>query len=226
MGETAFISRRSGICEVYLLSGGETRRLSKNLGYKSTRFLQWSPDLSTVMINQFNNLVLFDRQQQLATIDTQLSNPLVNIGWVDNDKLYAFDGEKVVLYSLDGIILSTFAITANKVIFDHNHWLLFTENGLFQHNTLDADGQLLTQLSSKQSNQIFNVRITNGQLYWQSKWSHKPHIWQYSLNSDNAQPELVKQDHFIWHFDIDANNELSIAAMEEVQGDIRVLSPQ
>lgn len=226
LGETAFISRRSGISEVYLLSEGQTRRLSKNLGYKSTRFIQWSPDLSTLMINQFNNLVLFDRQKEIAIVDTQISKPLINVGWVGNDKLYAFDGENVVLYSLKGIILSSFTISAEKVIYHDNRWLVFTQGGLFQHNSLDSAGQQLTQLSAKQCNQMFNVRINNGQLYWQSKWSHQPHIWQYNLNDKNAKPSLITQDHFIWHFDIDVNDKLTIAAMEEVQGDIRVLSPQ
>ena len=226
LGETAFMSRRSGVCEVYLHAENKVTRLSHHKGYEYVKFLEWRPDLSMLLSNRDMDLALYDRQGQILQFTTQLNHPIKNTGWVSNDRIYAFDGNTLQLYDLQGKLIENHPINAQFVYFDtqNNHWLLLANNQLSKMPSLSEEARILTQLSDEQTNLLHNIRIKNNALYWQSSWSKQDKIWRLDLNS--YQLTLVKQGNLIWHFDIDPYEQLTIARMEAIEGDIKRLTPE
>ena len=226
LGETAFMSRRSGVCEVYLHADNKITRLSSHKGYEWVKFLEWRPDLSMLLSNRDMDLALYDRQSQILQFTTLLNRTIKNTGWLDLDTIYAFDGEQVQLYDLQGRLLSSHDIKAQFAYFDitNQRWLILRDNQLFSTDSLDSQGEQVASLTNEQSNLLHNIRIKNNALYWQSSWSKQDKIWRLGL--DNYELKLMKQGNLIWHFDIDPYEQLTIARMEAIEGDIKRLSPK
>lgn len=230
LGETAFMSRRSGVCEVYLHSQQRIQQLSNYQGYDYVNFLEWRPDLSMLVSNRDRDLVLYDRQNTLLQFPSQAAAALVNIGWVDDSTLFSFDGRTIRLYNLQGRVLEQQLLQADNVYFDHQaqRWLVHKQHGWYQfaHQQWQAPQlQLLVQLSPEQSNHMQNIRIRGQQLYWQTDWSKHDLIWQLPLQPRGAV-SLLKSGNLIWHFDVTAHHELTIAQMDTLQGDIKKLVPK
>ena len=230
LGETAFMSRRSGVCEVYLHSQQRIQQLSNYQGYDYVNFLEWRPDLSMLVSNRDRDLVLYDRQNTLLQFPSQAAAALVNIGWVDDSTLFSFDGKTIRLYNLQGRVLEQQLLQADNVYFDHQaqRWLVHKQHGWYQfaHQQWQAPQlQLLVQLSPEQSNHMQNIRIRGQQLYWQTDWSKHDLIWQLPLQPRGAV-SLLKSGNLIWHFDVTAHHELIIAQMDTLQGDIKKLVPK
>ncbi|MBN7821376.1 winged helix-turn-helix domain-containing protein [Bowmanella yangjiangensis] len=226
LGETAFMSRRSGVCEVYLQAGSKLTRLSQYSGNAYADFLQWSPDNSALLSNRDKQIVLYGRQGEIAEFSAKLSGPLLSLSWVDEERLYAFDGNNLSLYNRQGVILQQWAIEALAVHYDwhEKRWLVFTPSALQSKKSLDEAGEQITRLDGQHTNQLINIKLVNGRLYWQSKWDNGIQIWQLALN-EQSTPSLITSGHFIWHFDVDPTGELMVAARERVEGDIKVLRP-
>ena len=246
LGETAFMSRRSGVCEVYLHSQGRVQQLSQYQGYDFVNFLEWRPDLSMLLSNRDQDIVLYDRQNTLLQFASQAQSTLLNLGWVDNERLFSFDGQTVRLYNLQGRLLQQQALAADNVYFDstQQRWLVHRDLAWYQTAGAVIDSgqlQLLQQLQPQQSHQMQNIRIRGNQLYWQSDWSKHDYIWRLALGDaqsgaksdaqhggpDNAAEavQLVKSGNLIWHFDVTPYGDLTIAQMDAMQGDIKMLKP-
>lgn len=232
LGETAFMSRRSGVCEVYLHSENRITQLSNYQGYDYVNFLEWRPDLSMLVSNRDRDLVMYDRHSSLVQFPSQSQAPLQNIGWVDNDTLFSFDGAMLRLYNLQGRLIQQHEVTANNLYFDgqHQRWLVHRQRAWYQfpHSAL-AQGvpsalTLVTQLSAEQAHHMQNIRIRGNTLYWQSDWSQHDFIWQMPLDAP-SRLSLLKRGNLIWHFDVTPHHELTIAQMDAMQGDIKRLTP-
>lgn len=229
LGETAFMSRRSGVCEVYLHSQNRIQQLSNYQGFDYVNFLEWRPDLSMLVSNRDRDLVLYDRQNTLLQFPSQASLPLLNIGWVDDSTLFSFDGSTIRLYNLQGRLVDEQPLPADNLYFDNQgqRWLVHQRQGWYQfaHSQWHTPTlQLLAPLSQQQSHHMQNIRIRGNTLYWQSDWSHHDFIWQLPLDAPQGLA-LLKSGNLIWHFDVTAHHELTIAQMDSMQGDIKKLSP-
>jgi hypothetical protein len=227
LGETAFMSRRSGVCEVYLHADNKVTRLSNHKGYEYVKFLEWRPDLSMLLSNRDMDLALYDRKSQILQFTTELNSTIKNTGWYDMQTVYAFDGKQVQLYDLQGRMLKSIDLNAQFAYYDnHNQrWLILQDHQLYSKAELSLDGEKLAKLSNEQTNLLHNIRIKNNALYWQSSWSKQDKIWRLDLANPN-DISLVKQGNLIWHFDIDPYEQLTIARMEAIEGDIKRLSPE
>lgn len=252
LGETAFMSRRSGVCEVYLHSQGRIMQLSQYQGYDFVNFLEWRPDLSMLASNRDSDIVLYDRKNTLLQFPSLAQTALLNLGWVDNERLFSFDGATLRLYNLQGRVLQQQVLHADNVYFDvqQQRWLVHQKQGWYQLAAKDlaaADTtaprlQLLQQLQPQQSHQMQNIRIRNNRLYWQSDWSKHDYIWSMALaapqqdgqqlNGQHEQQQggqspvqLLKSGNLIWHFDVTPYGELTIAQMDAIEGDIKQLKP-
>lgn len=232
LGETAFMSRRSGVCEVYLHSENQVLQLSHSQSYSYVNFLEWRPDWSMLVSNRDNDLVLYDRQNTLLQFASGASQPLRSLGWLDNQTLFAFDGASVRLYNLQGRQLSQHRLQADNLTFDHSRqrWLLHRAQGWYQLPvaalTEPAGAQtptLLLSLQAEQAHNMHNIRIRGDQLYWQSDWSKQDFIWSMPLQGKPAV-SLKTSGQLIWHFDVTPFQELTIAKMEATEGDIKKLS--
>lgn len=238
LGETVFMSRRSGVCEVYLHSQGRVQQLSHYQGYDFVNFLEWRPDLAMLLSNRDLDIVLYDRQNTLLQFASQAQSTLLNLGWVDNERLFSFDGQTLRLYNLQGRLLRQQALAADNVYFDtaQHRWLVHRDLGWYQTQSAEMDGeklQLLQQLQPQQAHQMQNIRIRGNQLYWQSDWSKHDYIWRLALTDiasgsqhKTAEPvQLVKSGNLIWHFDVTPYGDLTIAQMDAMEGDIKMLKP-
>ncbi|WP_208932772.1 winged helix-turn-helix domain-containing protein [Rheinheimera sp. F8] len=235
LGETAFMSRRSGVCEVYLHSQGRITQLSQYQGYDFVNFLEWRPDLSMLASNRDQDIVLYDRKNTLLQFPSLAQTALLNLGWVDNERLFSFDGTTLRLYNLQGRVLQQQALHAQNVYFDvqQHRWLVHQKQGWYQLAASDLTAatrlQLLQQLQPQQSHQMQNIRIRNNRLYWQSDWSKHDYIWSMALDGQHqaaqSPVQLLKSGNLIWHFDVTPYGELTIAQMDAVEGDIKQLKP-
>lgn len=234
LGETAFMSRRSGVCEVYLHSQNRISQLSHYQGYDYVNFLEWRPDLSMLLSNRDHDLVLYDRHSTLLQFPSQTPTALLNIGWVDNDTLFSFDGQTLRLYNLQGRVVQQHELAADNLYFDGQaqRWLVHQRQAWYQfaHSALAQPWPaippltIVVQLTAEQSHHMQNIRIRGNTLYWQSDWSKHDLIWQMPLHQPN-QLSLLKSGNLIWHFDVTPHHELTIAQMDAMQGDIKRLQP-
>ncbi|WP_419148250.1 winged helix-turn-helix domain-containing protein [Pseudoalteromonas 'SMAR'] len=228
LGETAFMSRRSGVCEVYLYRNDQISQLSFHQGNEYVHFLQWSPALNYLASNRDSKLVVYDRKRPLQQFDSQLEHAVVSMGWIDEQTLWAFDGNTLNQYSLSGALVSSQSVNAQSVFYhpQRQTWFLLQDNQLLESTTvLSAAESTLNRhtLTPQQANQFSNLRIRGNQVYWQSTWSQQDYIWRLAL-SGNQAPTLQKTGHLIWHYDIDPLGNLLIAKMESVEGDIKKLT--
>lgn len=227
LGETAFMSRRSGVCEVYLHSEGQVMQLSDHAGYQYVTLLEWRPDWSMLVSNRDQDIVLYDRQNTLLQFSSQARQRLRNLGWLDNQTLYAFDGHSLLLYNLQGRLLRQQTLEADNLHFDPaaQRWLLQRDLAWYSlaHAQLaTGTAELLLRLTPQQAHHMHNIRSRGGHLYWQSDWSKQDYIWSMPLSSQ-PQVSLRKSGNLIWHFDVNPFQQLTIAKMEALEGDIKKL---
>ncbi|WP_164517612.1 winged helix-turn-helix domain-containing protein [Pseudoalteromonas rubra] len=228
LGETAFMSRRTGACEIYLHSHDRVIQLTHHKGSDYVNFVTWSPDNAYILANRETRLLLLDRTGVQKTFTPQLSLPLRHFGWLDTDTLWATDGHEVVIYTKSGQFKHRVAIASDLILYDYQtqNWLIFKDSMIYR--TADLAGTFedeipLTTLKPQAYHQVTNPRLRDGFLYWQSAWSKTDHIWRLALDG-KTQPELLKTQNLLWHYDIAADGTLLIAKMESVEGDIKRLS--
>ncbi|KNC66931.1 winged helix-turn-helix domain-containing protein [Pseudoalteromonas ardens] len=228
LGETAFMSRRTGACEIYLHSHDRVIQLTHHKGSDYVNFVTWSPDNAYILANRETRLILLDRTGVQKTFTPQLSLPLRHFGWLDTDTLWATDGHEVVIYTKSGQFKRRIAIASDLLLYDYQtqNWLIFKDSMIYRTADLAStfeNDMPLTTLKPQAYHQVTNPRLRDGFLYWQSAWSKTDHIWRLSLDG-NTQPELLKTQNLLWHYDIAADGTLLIAKMESVEGDIKRLS--
>jgi len=227
LGETAFMSRRTGVCEVYLHANDKIRQLSFHQGHEYVGILNWSPDNSLLLSNRDNHIVLYDRNRTTKQFSSNLPLTLKNAGWINNEQVWGSDGENIYTYDLTGRITSKTQLKNDFIGFHHQtqQWLILKEQQLLTTTTLDNLNNInvLTTLSKQQANHFRDVRFQNQSMYWLSQWSKQDYIWQFDMQKSNA-PELKKSGSLIWHYDIKPDGSLLIAKMESIEGDIKKLA--
>ena len=224
LGETAFASTRTGFYEVYLYSDGRLQQLSNHKSHQHIKFLEWRPDLALLLSSRDGELTVYDKQGEILKINSSLAGNIKNIGWLNNDSFYAFNGKQVQTYNLLGQVLSNETIQGQALYYHHakQYWLLFNDGKISTLSTLSSTANTLISLTDIQLNALENVRIHKGNIYWQSRWSQRDKIWRLPLNGSNVI-ELVKEGHLIWHFDVTEQEEINISKMESIEGDIKRL---
>jgi len=226
LGETAFMSRRGGFCQIYLHEDGKVKQLSQFKSYDSVNFVQWSPDLSLILTNRDNNAYIYNRKGLTQSFPLITRSIPKSFGWLSDEKIYSFDGEFLRYYSLTGQKVAEFKIEAKQVYyqFEHKTWWLFNNEQLsrVQGELLNTE-QLSVQLelTSEQTKKLSNIRLFENTLYWKTQHGQQDNIWQLSLNNIKT-PVLVKSGKLIWNYDINAKNEISVAVKENIDGNIRL----
>lgn len=224
LGETAFMSRRTGVCEVYLHADDKIRQLSFHQGHEYVGILNWSPDNSLLLSNRDNNIVLYDRNRTTKQFPSNLPFTLKNAGWINNEQVWGSDGENIYTYNLTGRIIGKTQLKNDFVGFHHQtqQWLILKEQQLLTtKNTDNLDNiNVLTTLSKQQANHFRDVRFQNLSIYWLSQWSKQDYIWQLDMQNPST-PQLKKSGSLIWHYDIKPDGSLLIAKMESIEGDIK-----
>jgi hypothetical protein len=233
LGETAFMSRRSGVCEVYLHSEGRIQQLSHHQGFDFVSFLEWRPDHTMLLSNRDNDVVIYDRQSTLSQFSTALTQTMRSLGWLSNDLFYTYDGKTVLVYNLQGQLIDDITLDVTNLFYAQAQqtWIIQDGATLYQLAELKywneqshkAAAKPLATLTSQQANQIHNFRVRDNKLYWQSSWSKQDYIWSIDL-LEQGEIALIKSGNLIWQFDVDAYHRLSIAKMESLEGDIKRLS--
>ncbi|GMM83845.1 transcriptional regulator [Pseudoalteromonas sp. MTN2-4] len=224
LGETAFMSRRTGVCEVYLHADDKIRQLSFHQGHEYVGILNWSPDNSLLLSNRDNNIVLYDRNRTTKQFSSNLPLTLKNAGWINNEQVWSSDGENIYTYDLSGRVIGKTQLKNDFIGFHHQtqQWLILKEQQLLTTTTIDNlnNTYILTTLSKQQANHFRDVRFKNQSIYWLSQWSKQDYIWQLDMQNPST-PELKKSGSLIWHYDIKPDGSLLIAKMESIEGDIK-----
>jgi DNA-binding winged helix-turn-helix (wHTH) protein len=224
LGETAFMSRRGGFCQIYLHNNGEVAQLSRFDNYDTVKFVQWSPDLSLILTNRDDSAYIYNRKGLTQSFPLVTNNLPVSFGWLSNNKIYSFDGEYIRYYSINGEKIAEFKVIANYLFYqaDEKAWWVFQQGQLFV-----VKGELLNMekitsqltLTEQQASKIVDVRILADTMYWKSRHLHQDFIWQYKIKSQ-MPVELVKSGRFIWNYDVNADSELTVAVKENIEGNI------
>ena len=224
LGETAFMSRRGGFCQIYLHDKGKVQQLSHFDNYDKVKFVRWSPDLSLILTNRDDSAYIYNRNGLVQSFELVTDNLPVSFGWLAEDKIFSFDGSYLRYYRLSGQKVAEFQVEADNVFYqaDQQIWWLFKNNRLYSVSgeLLNAD-QLAGQatLTGQQGTKISDIRIVGDSMYWKSRYGHRDYIWRYRLDELDS-PELIKQGRFIWNYDVNADNELSVAVKEQIEGNI------
>jgi DNA-binding winged helix-turn-helix (wHTH) protein len=233
LGETAFMSRRGGFCQIYLHNDGKVAQLSQFKSYDTVKFLRWSPDLSLILTNRDNKAYIYNRKGLVQNFPLVTANLPVSFGWLTDDKFYSYDGEYLRYYQLSGQKMAEFKVDAEQMYYhvEQKTWWLFNKQQLASVQGELLNTALLTtqlDLSKQQSSKVSNIRLVQNTLYWKTKDGQQDNIWQLALNNlpplnseKGAIPELVKSGRLIWNYDVNANNELSLAVKENIDGNIR-----
>ncbi|MCF2860417.1 winged helix-turn-helix domain-containing protein [Pseudoalteromonas sp. SMS1] len=230
LGETVFMSRRTGYCEIYLHTGNQVKQLSFHKGYEYVDFLAWDPKLSKILANRDRMLVLYDRNDVLTSFHSQHQKPLKQFGWHNNHTIWSSDGKHVHTFNLDGHLLSRTRFESEFITYhvEDSNWVVVKDGNLYRAASLinfNEQKQLLAELPSDALNAIRNPRLKNGQLYWQSSWSKTDLIWKASLTAP-FQVTNIKKEPLIWHYDIAPDGALLVAKMESVESDIKLIKPR
>ena len=225
LGETAFVSKRTGYYEVYLSSDKKLKQLSKHKSEQFIKFLEWRPDLSMLLSSRAGELAIYDKQSEILEVNSTLPQDIKSIGWLDNGTFYAFDGNTVIIYDLLGQIIAKHKIKGLGLVYHQSQqsWLLFNHEGISTLSSLSDEPHHLTALNDNQISTLKNIRIKQNKLYWQSTWSQKDKIWRLVLDDNNKTVELVKEGQLIWHFDITEQGSINVSKMESIEGDIKRL---
>ncbi|KZN32719.1 winged helix-turn-helix domain-containing protein [Pseudoalteromonas luteoviolacea] len=229
LGETVFMSRRTGYCEIYLHTGNQVKQLSFHKGYEYVDFLAWDPKLSKILANRDRLLVLYDRNDVLTSFHSQHQKPLKQFGWRNNQTLWSSDGVHVNTFNLDGHLLSKTKFESEFITYhvEEKSWIVVEDGKLYRADSLinfHKQKQLLAELPDEAVNMIRNPRLKNGQLYWQSSWSKTDLIWKASLSAP-FEVTNIKKEPLIWHYDIAPDGALLVAKMESVESDIKLIKP-
>lgn len=229
LGETAFMSRRDGFCQIYLYQNEKVQQLSHFDNYDTVKFVQWSPDLQLILTNRDNSAYIYNRQGLVQTFPLSTNILPTSFGWLSNKKVYSFDGKFLRYYHFTGERSAEFILNANFVHYQYNSqtWWLFKEDNLYSVN-----GELLNEqgmdkrisLNLKQRKNISDVRIINKHIYWKSRHKNRDYIWQYSTLK--ASIVLMKTGKFIWSYDINAKDEMTTAIKENIEGNIYLFSKE
>ncbi|WDD99398.1 winged helix-turn-helix domain-containing protein [Thalassomonas actiniarum] len=224
LGETAFMSRRGGFCQIYLHEDGKVKQLSQFTNYDTVKFVRWSPDLSLILTNRDDSAYVYNRNGLVNSFDLVTPHLPVSFGWLSKDKIFSFDGDYLRYYQLSGQKVAEFQIDADNLFYQagQQRWWLFKNNRLYS-----VDGELLNaaqltgqvSLSGQQGSKISDIRMVGDRMYWKSRYDHQDFIWQYHPN--DLTPKLIKRGRFIWNYDVNASFELSIAVKEHIEGNIR-----
>jgi len=232
LGETTFMSRRGGFCQIYLHVGGKVSQLSQYKSYDTVKFLQWSPDLALILTNRDNKAYIYNRKGLVQSFPLVTKNLPVSFGWLTNEKIYSFDGEYLRYYQLSGQKVAEFKVTAEQLYYqvDQKTWWLYNPEQLssVKGELLNTE-QLSTQrvLSMNQSRKVSGIRLVENNLYWKSQNGQQDTIWQLALKNinKNTEPVIVKSGKFIWNYDVNSNNEITVAIKENIDGNIRFYHP-
>lgn len=239
LGETVFMSKRDGICQVYFHQNGQLTQLSIHKGYERVNFLSWSPDLAYILSNRDNKVVIYSRagleyqfELNLFQGDSKQSQrQIVGLGWINDQTIYSYDGKQLSYYDLDGNRIRAHRLSAEKIYFDVNTrlWWIFNNKRLSaysEHQLASLSAPPASErelfLSKEQGALISNVRLRNNALYWQSHIDRQDYIWQLSLADKKSTPKLIERGKTIWHYDIGDDGQLVIAARENTEGDIKL----
>ncbi|MDK1287513.1 winged helix-turn-helix domain-containing protein [Pseudoalteromonas umbrosa] len=230
LGETVFMSRRTGQCEIYLHSNNQLKQLSFNKGHELVSFLAWDPQLSKILSNRDKELVLYDREDIIISFDSQHNSMPRQFGWLDQQSIWSSDTQFVHTFNLDGSLLTKTKFASDFLIYDteQQSWIVLQDDTLYLTPSLanfDAQKQPLTALPKNAIHMIKNPRLVNGELYWQSTWSKTDIIWKLPLSSPHMVTK-IRQEPLIWHYDITPDGALRVAKMESVEADIRRIAPQ
>ena len=228
LGETAFMSRRGGYCQIYLHERGKVSQLSQFKSYDTVKFLQWSPDLSLILTNRDNKAYIYNRKGLVQNFPLITANIPISFGWLTDDKIYSFDGEYLRYFQLTGQKVAEFKIDAEQVYYqvEQKTWWLFNKEHL-----ASVQGELLNSLqlntrqdlTAQQSRKVSDIRIVDNMLYWKTQDGQQDNIWQLSLKNidKEAAPILAKSGKLIWNYDVNSKNELTVAVKENIDGNIR-----
>ncbi|KAF7775129.1 hypothetical protein PCIT_a1242 [Pseudoalteromonas citrea] len=229
LGETAFMSKRSGVCEVYLYSEDQVKQLSYNQGYEYVNHIEWQPQLNLLLTNRDKNILLYDRQGKIMQFLPDQISTITQLGWHTNEQVWVYDTQTLSTYNLTGQRLNNFTLHVDALLYNNQsaQWLVFDDYTLYTVNDLshltNRDNWVpINTFSKQQYNQHRNFKLRDNTLYWLSSWSAKDYIWQLSL--EEASVSLIKSDELIWHYDIAKDGSLNIAKMEAIEGDIKKLS--
>ncbi|MBQ4852777.1 winged helix-turn-helix domain-containing protein [Pseudoalteromonas sp. MMG012] len=229
LGETAFMSKRSGVCEVYLHADDQIKQLSYNQGYDYVKHIEWQPKLNLLLTNRDKNVLLYDRQGKVSQFSPEQISTITQLGWHTNERVWIYDTHTLSTYTLTGQRLKEVALQVDALIYDNQNaqWLVFDNYTLYKVNSLanlstHENWTLIHRFSQQQYNQLRNFKLRDNTLYWLSSWSAKDYIWQLPLEETSIS--LIKSDELIWHYDIAKDNSLNIAKMEAIEGDIKKLT--
>lgn len=229
LGETAFVSKRTGHYEVYLSKNNELKQLSNHNSQRFIKFLEWRPDFSMLLASRSGELSVYDKQSEVLQISSTSLQGVKSIGWIDNSTFYAFDGNTAIIYNLLGHVVAKYPVEGLGLFYrpEKQQWLLFRGNSIYTLNSLTDEETHLVTLSDSQVSTLKNVRIKQNKIYWQSTWSQEDKIWRLALDNENELVELVKVGHLIWHFDVTELGDIHVSKMESIEGDIKrlVLNP-
>jgi len=226
LGETVFMSRRNGFCQIYLHQNDKISQLSHFKGYQYVQFIQWSDDLQLVLTNRDSYAHIYSRKGLVHKFELGFDKTPTSFGWLNNEKIYSFDGEYLRYYTLEGKKTAEYIINAEQVYFQtkNNTWWLFNKGKLsfYKGELLNTEQtQFFSNLTVEQAKLISNIRLEENQLYWKSHANNQDHIWQVTLSA-TRQIKRIKSGKYIWNYDINHNNDLSIAVKENIEGDIKL----
>ena len=229
LGETAFMSRRSGVYEVYLYSDDQVKQLSYNQGYEYVKHIEWQPQLNLLLTNRDKNVLVYDRQGKVRQFQPVQAATIAQLGWHTNEQVWIYDANSLLTYDLTGQQLNNITLQVDALIYNNQsaQWLVFDDYTLYSVHSLASlntrgDWTPINRFSKQQYNQLRNFKLRDNTLYWLSSWSAKDYIWQLPLEQTTVS--LIKSDELIWHYDIAQDNSLNIAKMEAIEGDIKKLS--
>ncbi|KGK00334.1 hypothetical protein [Thalassotalea sp. ND16A] len=187
--------------------------------------MKWSPALSLILTNHDNTAYLYNRKGLIQSFELITNNLSISFGWLSNEKIYSFDGEYLRYYAVTGDKVAEFRVNADSLYYqsDAKKWWLFEGKQLYS-----VAGELLNsehleqrqQLSAEQATKVSDIRMVADSLYWKNQLDQQDHIWQFDTKLNQA-PQLLRSGKFIWSYDVNANNELTIAVKENIEANIR-----
>jgi len=223
LGETAFMSRRGGFCQIYLYKNENVQQLSYFDNYDTVKFVQWSPDLQFILTNRDNSAYIYNRQGLAYTFPLTTNDSPTSFGWLTDNKIYSYDGVFLRYYNISGEKVAEFKVEADFLYYqpEQKTWWLFKDETLYSaiNELLNIEQiEVKRPLSKKQSANISDTRILDDQLYWKSRFQNQDHIWRYSM--ETSKIELLKSGRFIWNYDINEKHEITTAIKENIEGNI------
>jgi len=229
LGETAFMSRRGGFCQIYLYKNEEVQQLSYFDNYDTVKFVQWSLDLQFILTNRDNSAYIYNRQGLAYSFPLTTDGLPTSFGWLTDNKIFSYDGVFLRYYHISGEKVAEFKIIADYLYYqpEQQTWWLFKDDTIYSANSelLNIEHiEAKISLSKNQSVNISGTRIIENQLYWKSRYQNQDHIWRYSMETSKA--ELLKSGRFIWNYDVNEKHEITTAIKENIEGNIYLFTKE